>query len=58
MLRRFLRESSATSAIEYIVVATLAIAILASCVWALMQTVADKGESAATSLESQIPEPP
>jgi len=58
MLRRFLRDEGGASAVEYIVVAALAIGVLATVVWAIMDTVADKGEAARSSLESQIPTPP
>lgn len=58
MLNRFLHEERAASALEYIIMGALALGILGSCVWALMDAVADKGDQTRSSIESQIPTPP
>lgn len=58
MLREFLQEEEAATALEYILVAALVVAVLISAAWALMDAIADKGEEARTSLDSQIPTPP
>jgi len=58
MSRRFLADVSGASAVEYIVVAALALGLLGTIIWALMDTVRAKGEAARSSLESQIPTPP
>jgi len=58
MYGKFLADARGASAMEYIVLAALALGLLGTIVWALMDTVKDKGEAARSSLESQIPTPP
>ena len=58
MLGKFLKEERATSALEYVIVATLAVALLVGAVWGIMNAVAERGSQTQSSLESQIPTPP
>ena len=50
MFKRFLEEESAASMLEYIIGGTIAIALLGTCVWALMNAVKTKGDEATTGV--------
>lgn len=58
MWKRFFKEEKSATLLEYIVGAALALAVLGTAVWALMDAVATKGDQTRSSIESQIPTPP
>lgn len=51
MFSRFVREEAAISLIEYIVGGTIALALLGTVVWAIMNAVKGKGEEATSGVE-------
>ena len=52
MFKCFLADERGGSAVEYIVVAVLAVGILGTIIWGLMDTVAGKGQETADSIEA------
>lgn len=50
MFKKFLAEESGASMLEYIIGGTLAIALLGTAVWALMNAVKTKGDTATSGV--------
>ncbi|MBC8447811.1 MAG: Flp family type IVb pilin [Chloroflexi bacterium] len=52
MLKSFMKDQSGATMLEYLVGGALALGILGTCIWALMNTVKGKGDLAESQVSS------
>jgi len=50
MLRRFIKDQGGATMLEYLVGAALALGLLGTCIWALMNAIKGKGDTATSQV--------